>query len=48
MERLPTDKFATDPAPIEVYIGGRRYVGTATVRPFVPKMVSSGRRKPNQ
>jgi hypothetical protein len=45
MERLPSDKFATDPAPIEVYIGGRLYVGTATVRPFVP-VISNGRRPP--
>jgi HNH endonuclease len=44
MERLPTDRFATDGAPIEIYIGGRRYVGTATLRPFVPVGLSSGRR----
>jgi len=44
MERPPTDRFATDEAPIEIYIGGRRYLGTATIRPFVPMMVSSGRR----
>jgi hypothetical protein len=43
MERLPTDRFATDEAPIEIYIDGRRYFGTATVRPFVPT-ISSGRK----
>ncbi len=37
MERLPTDRAMTDPAPIEIFIGGRRYVGWAAVRPFVPK-----------
>jgi len=44
MERLPTDRFATDLAPIEVHIAGRRFVGTATVRPFVPAGISSVRR----
>jgi hypothetical protein len=44
MERLPTDRFATDLAPIEIHIDGRRYVGTATVRPFVPAGISSVRR----
>src|SRR6476620_4709455 len=29
MERLPADKAMTDPAPIEIFIGGRRHVGWA-------------------
>jgi hypothetical protein len=44
MARLSTDTAATDIAPIEIFIGGRRYVGHAAVRPFVPKRLSSGRR----
>ncbi|MBS0523733.1 MAG: HNH endonuclease [Proteobacteria bacterium] len=36
MERLPTDRSPRDLAPIEIIIGGRRYVGQATVRPYVP------------
>ena len=44
MARLPTDKSVTDTAPIEIYIDGRRYVGTATVRPFVPTVISNVRR----
>jgi hypothetical protein len=46
MKRLPSGRFVTDPVSIEVYIGRRRYVGTATVRPFVPTMTSNGRRAP--
>lgn len=46
MKRLPVDRAATDVAPIEIHIGGRRYVGHATVRPFVPGRVNSGRRAP--
>jgi len=37
MQRLPGDKAMTDPASIEIFIGGRRYVGWAAVRPFLPK-----------
>ena len=36
MERLPTDTSLRDLAPIEIIIGGRRYVGQATVRPYRP------------
>jgi hypothetical protein len=36
MERLPTDRSPRDLAPIEIIIGGRRYVGQATVRPHLP------------
>ena len=36
MERLPTDRSPGDPAPIEIIIGGRRYVGQATIRPHLP------------
>jgi hypothetical protein len=36
MERLPTDTSPRDPAPVEVIIGGRRYVGQATIRPYLP------------
>ncbi len=42
MERLPTDKSAMDPAPIELIIGGRRYVGYATIRPFFPHQSAIG------
>lgn len=44
MERLPTDTSPTDMAPIEIYIDGRKYVGRVTMRPFVPRAISSGRR----
>lgn len=46
VERLPTDRSALDVAPIEIFIDGRRYVGHASVRPFVPGRVSNGRRAP--
>jgi hypothetical protein len=36
MERLPSDRSPRDMAPIEIVIGGRRYVGHATIRPYVP------------
>ena len=36
MERLPTDRSPGDPAPIEIIIGGRGYVGQATIRPYLP------------
>jgi hypothetical protein len=44
VERRSSDRSATDPAPIEIFIGGRRYVGTASIRPFIPGRLSSGRR----
>ena len=48
MERLPNDRSARDTAEIEIFIGGRRYVGTASVRPFVPDLprATSARRAP--
>jgi hypothetical protein len=36
MERLPTDKSPRDPAPIEIYFKGCRFVGHATLQPFYP------------
>jgi hypothetical protein len=36
MERLPTDRSPRDTAPIEIVIGGRRCVGQATMRPYLP------------
>ena len=42
MERLPTDRSPGDPAPIEIILGGRRYVGQATIRPHLP---INGRRR---
>jgi hypothetical protein len=36
MARLPTDRSQRDLAPIEIIIGGRRYVGQATGRPYLP------------
>ena len=44
MARLPTDRAATDVAPIEITIGGCSYVGQASVRPFIPVRLNSGRR----
>ena len=43
MQRLPTDRSPRDVAPIEIIIGGRRYVGQATVRPYLP--IDSRRRR---
>ena len=46
MERLPTDRSATDIAPIEICIGGARFVGHARVRPFQPhRKQASGSRQ---
>jgi hypothetical protein len=44
MERLPGDISARDVARIEIHIGDRTYIGQASVRPFVPNGLSSGRR----
>jgi hypothetical protein len=45
MERLPSDKSPWDLAPIEIFIGGRRYVGMVSVRPFVPGMPRAATRR---
>jgi hypothetical protein len=34
VERLPSDKSPWDEAPIEIVLGGRRYVGRAKIRPL--------------
>jgi hypothetical protein len=43
MERLPTDHSALDAAPIEIFIGGLRFVGHAQVRPFQPHRTGARR-----
>jgi hypothetical protein len=45
MERLPTDKSPWDPAPIDIVIGGRRYVGQAAIRPYFPSSPGQRRRR---